>query len=128
MTNQEIFNKVRDHLLKQNAQALVPGTTTCRYRDMRGNKCAVGCLISDEMYRLDMEGLRVSDALLTDDDYSQWGRAKKIMVPALAQAIGELNTSNLNLLAGLQNIHDNFLPPSWEKKLGQLAVDFELVP
>ncbi len=49
MTKQEIFDKVKAHLLAQGKRA-VNGDGNCMYRGMDGTKCAVGCLIPDELY------------------------------------------------------------------------------
>lgn len=51
---QEVFNKVVRHLLTQKQKARVG--TTCMYKTPEGLKCAVGCLIPDELYSQDIEG------------------------------------------------------------------------
>ena len=59
MTEQEIFNKVAVHLIKQNKRSVIyddNGDDFCRYRSEDGAMCAVGCLISDEEYLPEMEG------------------------------------------------------------------------
>lgn len=57
MTNQETFDRVAEHLLKQDAKSLRHGA--CAYRGDAGLKCAVGCLISDEDYEYGIEGCGV---------------------------------------------------------------------
>lgn len=49
MTPVEISEKIRDHLIKQNARAQ-NRNGSCRYRGIDGLSCAVGCLIKDEFY------------------------------------------------------------------------------
>ena len=56
MTNQEAFDKVKAHLLLQNSRALYKNHG-CRYKDQDGKKCAVGCLIPDELYEDRFEAL-----------------------------------------------------------------------
>lgn len=57
----EIFNKVKTHLLLQRRQSLEDDhPETCRYRGSGGLKCAIGCLISDEEYELNIEGYTVN--------------------------------------------------------------------
>jgi len=54
--------KIRDHLIKQRAQASTSGGT-CRYRAERNGRtlmCAVGCLIPDERYSGDIEGMALA--------------------------------------------------------------------
>jgi hypothetical protein len=48
MTDREIFDKVRAHLLNQGVRAMV--NDACRYRTPQGMACAVGCLIPEEFY------------------------------------------------------------------------------
>ena len=54
MTEQEIFDRVVHHLGKQRVLAFEGGH--CKYRDSLGNKCAIGCLIPDDLYRPEFEG------------------------------------------------------------------------
>lgn len=62
MTEQEIFNKVYLHLKGQGCKA---GTMTasksfnCAYRGPNNTSCAVGCLIPDELYDPEIEGVGV---------------------------------------------------------------------
>lgn len=53
---------IRDHLTKQKARAVLPNGQSCVYRDEDGNKCAIGCLIPDELYTPEVEGMTVSNA------------------------------------------------------------------
>lgn len=54
MTHQEAFNTAAEWLLRPGAtQALQePGNTFCMYLTPDGNKCAIGCLLSDEALSL----------------------------------------------------------------------------
>lgn len=55
MTEQEIFDKVAEHLQKQGHRALNEDGV-CVYRGKNGTKCAVGALIPDELYDSKIEG------------------------------------------------------------------------
>lgn len=62
MNKQEIFDKVANHLLKQNerSEKLIAELngfegTACMYRGPNGLKCAAGCLIPDELYNPSFE-------------------------------------------------------------------------
>lgn len=46
----KISLKIRNHLTKQNAQSKFLGNANCAYRGAEGRMCAVGCLITDEVY------------------------------------------------------------------------------
>jgi hypothetical protein len=53
-SHQEIFDFVVDHLRRQGEEAKnVAGA--CVYRNYRGQTCAVGCLIPDELYDRELE-------------------------------------------------------------------------
>ena len=54
--------KIRDHLTQQRRQASTPGGTCCyrTNRDGRTLMCAVGCLIPDDKYSDQFEGLTVA--------------------------------------------------------------------
>lgn len=64
LTRQEIFDRVKAHLLAQGKKAGgykgYYGSFVCQYRDDRGHKCGVGGLIPDELYDSEMEGRNVS--------------------------------------------------------------------
>lgn len=65
MTPQLFYNKTVRHLAKQGRPAMSPVTSTCFYRyvDEDGHdevlKCAIGCHITDELYKGEMEGTRI---------------------------------------------------------------------
>ena len=57
ITKQEVFDRALSHLRKQGEPAIfVDEMPRCRYRTPEGLKCAIGALISDENYYLDLEG------------------------------------------------------------------------
>lgn len=65
MTPVQISEKIRDHLIAQNAQARSKAGA-CRYRGENGTMCAVGCLIKDEFYSaVSMEGVGVAGVHVT---------------------------------------------------------------
>lgn len=110
LTNQEIFNKVATHLIKQNKKAMKRGV--CKYQTEDGLQCAVGCLIAKEDYIPSIEGLALYqdkfqhnfNTLLRDIDYS---------------------TSYI-LLKDLQDIHDNRSVCSWKRNLINLGKEYYL--
>lgn len=119
MTNQEIFNKVAKHLLKQNARSVDPNDEICCYRGPDGLQCAVGCLIADEHYSPELEGLPV-------DTY-------RVRGALYASGIVEVHPDSplytgdaAVLLAELQVIHDNDGPAYWRQALRMTAESFGL--
>lgn len=59
MNNQEIFDAVCEHLIKQGRPAMRKGC--CAYRGDNGTRCAVGFLIEDDEYRDIFEGKTVDE-------------------------------------------------------------------
>lgn len=56
MHKQEIFDTVVNHLINQKQKSVKEGNkTNCLYRGPNGLKCAVGCLIPDDVYEEYME-------------------------------------------------------------------------
>jgi hypothetical protein len=106
MTEQETFDKVARHLLKQGKQAkacfgLLSAEPRCAYRTPEGLTCAAGCLIPDELYDPQFEGSAFS-ALAANEP----------RLAALAPVF---------LVAYLQTIHDAHEPTTWKGKLAELA-------
>ena len=105
---QELFNRVATHLLTQNEQSMVRedgpgGAVYCKYRGPRGLKCAIGALIPDAAYRVQMEGERV-----TYDPIR------------VAAGIPE------KLTAELQIVHDHNEPWRWPSMLAYVAREHDL--
>lgn len=100
MNKQEVFDKVATHLLTQMEKSSIDEYGgLCAYRGDRGTKCAIGCLIPDELYRLAFEGTTV-DGLLWDDD--------NCPIPGL-----DLDLTPFSYLRQLQDIHDTASPHEW---------------
>jgi hypothetical protein len=96
MNQQEIFDKVATHLITQGVQALTIAdvgraspSPVCAYRGDNGTMCAAGCLIPDEEYKTEFEGL-------------PWGRRLAEAIPSLAS----LTDKDHDLIVSLQNVHD----------------------
>lgn len=108
LTNQQIFDKVLAHLLKQGKRAVLAsgGSSNhevCAYRAPDGRKCAAGCLIADEFYNANFEGRSA--------DYRQvWEALIASGVPA----------TSIGLVQALQRAHDNTLQRGVEPWLQQM--------
>lgn len=116
LTNQEIYDKVKGHLLTQGVKSklshVLVGFGSCAYRGRDNAKCAVGCLIPDELYDYKIEGKAVLGS------------------PLLVSILTKLGISDesYGLLVTLQGIHDNYDPEYWASKLHTVAEDFKLKP
>lgn len=104
MTKQEIYDKVKAHLLTQGKRSTKYGPSgICVYRNPDGLKCAVGALIDDEHYRPDIE------CLASGHEAVQEALKKSGVV------------GNVDLLSALQDIHDFEEPSDWCAALETLA-------
>lgn len=104
LTKQEIFDRVCAHLLAQGRPSL--DGDACLYRGPDGHKCAVGCLIKDEFYSPDIEGLNVY---------------QDSVIVALRCSIGQVSESARNLLSDLQAVHDDVDSSFWALTLKKVA-------
>lgn len=91
MTNQEIFDKVSEFLIKQGKPCITDNG--CVYRGPDGLKCAVGCVLPDELYQPGMD----SDDV---DIRAIWWK-----YPEVAEYFGR---GKLPLLEALQQVHDGW--------------------
>ncbi len=103
-TNQEIFDKVADHLLTQQARS-DDGHGVCLYRGAGGMKCAVGIFIPDAVYDIAHEKMGIRSLPL---DF-------------------EPTNTQVSLLRVLQAVHDDGEPHNWPEDLKRCAADWDLV-
>lgn len=110
-TAQGIFNAVVRHLLKQNARSTRPGDTAsgtiCAYRGDNGLMCAVGCLLPDDVYVLEMEG-------------------KGIYANIVFDRLPDRLSNHADLLGCLQRVHDNEAVFTWPVGLKEIAFRYDL--
>lgn len=105
-TEQEVFDQVKDHLLKQGKRSLRVSQyngVQCLYRGPDGLKCAAGCLIADSEYRPTFEGLGWKTLSITE---------------------GVEN--HAELINALQSIHDTIEPEHWAENLKAFANNWKL--
>lgn len=108
----EIFYKVEKHLLKQNERAESGGN--CQYRTDSGLSCAVGCLMTDDIYDSSFEGTNLNDRLV-----------RKALTPIVGVNY-ELRLLKLNLLQRLQEVHDDSPVEDWASNLAQIKLEFDI--
>jgi len=118
MTMQEIFTKVAKHLLGQNEKAEVPAG--CRYRMKIGKRtlrCAIGCLIPDEIYDRKMEGAGIGTLLAFPGMEELFG-----IGPG-----GKNDQKKMHVfLYDLQEVHDEAPISQWKKELERQADHYDL--
>lgn len=121
MKKQELFDRVARHLLTQMKQSMVLDAndprSRCRYRGPNGLKCAIGCLIPDEKYSEELEGLAVPDPEFSAELSPQTEKLLKV---------AGLTKKQCGLASILQALHDNIDPADWRDELTKIAQSFEL--
>ena len=109
MTKQQIFDKIADHLLTQNAVSVGPGDNAmCKYRADDGLSCAIGCLIPDELYVKKLEGKEVSHRIVREV-------LKKVDIINEGRFLGQF-----------EEMHDYYPPFQWPRYLIEIADKYKL--
>lgn len=111
---QEVFDYVATHLLTQNERSILSYDDTeyfedeniigCMYRGENGLKCAAGCLMSDEEYKPEWEGI----------------------IWAELTTFKHVPNAHIFLIRALQEIHDQHPPKEWKRQLKLLAESRQL--
>ena len=112
MSVNKIFYKVQKHLLKQNERA--EDRYGCQYRTDSGLSCAVGCLMTDDIYDSSLEGSNLNDI-----------GVRKALTPIVGVNY-ELRLLKLNLLQRLQEVHDSEPVEHWASNLAQIKLEFDI--
>jgi hypothetical protein len=115
LTNQEVFDRVAEHLLTQKQKA--KDGLMCKYRTEDGRKCAIGCLIPDDLYEERWEGLSLSPG-----EREEREKDSTDFAVMLAKNV----TGCYSLLRALQYCHDKSYVEDWPNKLRALASDWDL--
>ena len=104
-TDYDVFNYVKEHLLKQNEKSVDPWSLSCHYRSQKEDgkvlMCAVGCMVDDNYYSDEFENSSPSDA-----------RVKAAIEKSITNW-----AYNVDLLTELQHIHDEYEPDNWSLRL-----------
>ena len=109
----EIFDIVKTHLLKQGQRATVKDEedNNCLYHSHSGLKCAVGCLITDEAYDSDIEGIDIGE-----DTVKRALRMSQI----------DTSAKTVLFLTRLQRVHDNLNVDEWPEALDKIEEELLL--
>jgi hypothetical protein len=113
---QEAYEAVRAYFSRPDAVLArtinVDDESECSYRDGEGNKCAVGCLISDELYDklVDESRLRLDDygriEGIDDELKDRFAKGENGNLKELAGIIGYDDLKRFQFLASAQSAHD----------------------
>jgi hypothetical protein len=119
MNNQEIFDTVARHIIKQGKPA-VNEYGDCKYRTADGSMCAVGVLIPDDVYTEDMEWM-VPDHLATDKYISVDDGAKSGVLLLNLQAAHDMDLMSWD-------DDDNIVPDfdTWASAMRHIAKEYSL--
>ena len=90
MTNQEAFDRICEHLIRQGRPA-VGDDGLCAYRGEGGTACAIGGILPDELYRPGIEGSNIRGLIECRPDVAKYFAGV-----------------DADLLARLQNAHDRW--------------------
>ena len=105
MNRQEIFDKVKSHLLTQNEQANSGEGGYC-YENYKGLKCAIGCLLPKEHPGLEYDH----------------GIIKLLEVyPDLGEFFDISDNLDVIFMHDLQIVHDSYEPELWPELLNKVA-------
>ena len=108
---QELFNRVKTHLLNQGERAdsdvQNAGIYECVYHSSSGLKCAIGCLITDEVYRPSMEGEDINDDLVYN---------------GLRDSGIDMSGKTVSILRKMQHVHDCADPSEWSESIDRVEM------
>lgn len=121
MNKQEIFNKVRNHLLTQNQKSILPinhpdGSPICQYKTKTGLMCAIGCLLPEGFDTARVEGHYAGDDQVVS----------VLLDSGVLENNGRKFGGDIDLLCDLQSLHDNYDVEYWPHQLRKIANDYKL--
>ena len=113
---QKVFDIVKDHLLTQNAKSTAPPINYsndgyCLYRSNNNLKCAIGCLIPDELYNPELEYHDVKSILALSPKLQNY----------FSDTFGYATDEDDDFLDLLQHIHDIDSVEFWARSLKDFA-------
>jgi hypothetical protein len=124
LNNQQAFDIVAAHLLKQNAKSL-KASGICAYRGVEGRQCAAGALMRDCDYHPRMENISIGELVVKEFFLGGFKKCQDFEVArqSLAHRLSDVNS---DMLTHLQFAHDHSLPDFWPDRLRDIAHLYEL--
>jgi len=108
LSKKEIYERVCAHLLAQGAVS-EDDNGSCRLRCEDGRRCAIGSLISDEIYCPNIEGIGIS--------YYQHASDGALLHMLYASNVNAYDQETMALLIELEVVHDDACVTEWPKLL-----------
>ncbi|OXC72393.1 hypothetical protein BSU04_42975 [Caballeronia sordidicola] len=108
LSAKEIYERVSAHLLTQRAVS-EDENGSCRLRGGDGRKCAIGSLIRDDLYCLDIEGVGIA--------YYRHARDGALLRALYASNVDAYDDQIVELLTELEDLHDNVNVDEWPQLL-----------
>ena len=113
-----LFARISIHLVTQGRRSWGRppdgDESCCLYRGPDGTMCAIGCIVPDELYRPDIEGLGLEDRVDNMVETPIW----RVLIQAGIPREPEIS----DLLGKLQEIHDSTPPEDWAVELVNVAL------
>lgn len=106
----EVFDRVKTHLLTQNARSQLGVGPRCLYRGPGKLKCAVGILIKDEHFNDEFNSEPVDDG--------------RVLEALRASGINVDDERLVELLIDLQTLHDKCSLTFWREKLNNVEKEY----
>lgn len=131
MTEREVFDKIKTHLLTQMSKSMLDDGERCAYRGHNGRMCAIGCLIPDEDYKPIMEMATMNSVKTMNGVWTSaagaWCKDTQGATSAslLADVLNkqEIPISLHPVLRQLQTVHDQHDPEEWAQCLDAIERD-----
>lgn len=127
LTAQAVYNKMREHLLKQMKKAEIEDIDgygkrqmRCVYRTDEGLCCAVGGLINPNIPTEPFEGMTIAQLQDIKDRRIANTIATFLEEALEASGINTEDTETLTVLTAGQDLHDSYTPSHWEEGLNNL--------
>jgi hypothetical protein len=112
LSARDIYERVSAHLLKQRAVS-EDENGSCRLRSAHGRKCAIGSLVSDEVYHPDIEGVGIS--------YYRHAHDGVLLRALYASNVNAYDPGIVELLCELEQVHDDAAVEHWPHLLTALG-------
>jgi hypothetical protein len=112
LTPKDIYEKITTHLLTQRAVS-EDENGSCRLRSAQGQKCAIGSLVSDELYKPAFEGIGIS--------YYRNARDGDLLRALLESQVDAYRADIIDLLIELEEVHDDTPVEDWPRLLAEIG-------
>jgi hypothetical protein len=121
MDRQKFLNDAVEGLMKQGSKAMAEDGR-CRYRDARGNKCAIGQIIPDELYLEYLDDGPDSESVAVELFFTdELGADIHAVGSHIEKTYGDVDTDDVRFMTDVQAIHDSVPVEHWPERFASLA-------